>query len=483
MGITRSGGYANAMTLDDAFDAEKFRTTGHRWVDQMADYLCRAAAGQEMPVLPYVPPAEMLEGIAGDFPSEPGGDLLDQLETLVASSNHLHHPRYIGHQVATVLPHAALIEATNALLNNGMAVYEMGQMQTAMERRVVEYLGELLGFPADADGILTHGGSAGNLTALLAARQAKAGHDVWTDGQSEPFAVLVSEQAHYCIARAVQIMGWGAGGAIPIATDDKFRITKKALRAGYDLAEQQGRRVLAVVASSCTTATGSFDPLEEVAEFCKENELWLHVDGAHGASLAFSEKHGGRLAGIEHADSVVWDLHKLALMPALVTAVLFREGRRSYESFAQEASYLFESPDPGIEWSDVGRRTLECTKRGLGVTAFTMLQTYGTRMFGDHVDLLIERTQQFAAMLDDADDFEIATEPEVNILCFRHKPATCDDVDALNRRLRDQLLRSGEFYIVQTQLRGATWLRITIMNPTTSLCDLEHLLGRLRELA
>ncbi len=471
------------MTLDDAFNPESFRSTGHRWVDQIAGYLDRAATGQEMPVLPFTLPAEMLAGVESDFPSEPSGDLLARIETLIANSNHLHHPRYMGHQVATVLPQAALVEATNAILNNGMAVYEMGPVQTAMERRVVAYLSEILGYPEDADGILTHGGSVGNLTALLAARQAKAGHDVWTDGQREPFAVLVSEQAHYCISRAVQIMGWGTAGAIAVATDDEFRMTHEALRAGYELAEQQGRRVLAVVASSCTTATGSFDPLEEVAAFCQANDLWFHVDGAHGASLAFSKKHGGRLTGIEHADSVVWDLHKLALMPALVTAVLFREGRRSYESFAQEASYLFESVDSEFEWSDVGRRTLECTKRGMGVTAFLMMQTYGTRMFGENVDKLIDLTQHFAVIVDETEDFEIATMPEANILCFRYKLTRCGDIDDLNRRLRDQMLRSEEFYIVQTQLGGTTWLRITIMNPATRLHDLEQLLVRLRELA
>ena len=104
------------MTLDDAFNAEDFRATGHRWVDLMAGYLCRAATDREMPVLPFVQPTEMLAGVESDFPSEPKGELLEQLNVLIEHSNHLHHPRYIGHQVATVLPHAALVEATNALL-------------------------------------------------------------------------------------------------------------------------------------------------------------------------------------------------------------------------------------------------------------------------------------------------------------------------------------------------------------------------------
>ncbi len=466
------------MTLDEAFDAEAFRATGHRWVDTIADYLQRASDGA-MPVLPFVPPAEMLARVDGEFPETPGDDPLALLERVLENSNHLHHPRYIGHQVATVLPQSVFVEATNALLNNGMAVYEMGQMQTAMERRVVAYLSQLIGFPEGADGVLTHGGSVGNLTALLAARQAKADYDVWTEGQREPFAVLVSEQAHYCVARAVQVMGWGAGGAVPVATDDAFRVTTNGLEAALAKARDDGRRVLAVVASSCTTATGSFDPLEDIAAFCQGHDLWLHVDGAHGASMAFSETHRDRLRGIENADSVVWDLHKLASLPALVTAVLFRDGQRSYESFAQEASYLFEEVDPATEWIDIGRRTLECTKRGLGVTSYAMLRTYGTRFFGEIVDRLVGLTRELAELLRREDDFEIATEPETNILCFRRN--VDGDRDAWNRAARERLLKSGDFYIVQTTLRGEAWLRVTVMNPRTGAGDLRALVRVLRE--
>lgn len=468
------------MPLHEVFDSERFRSQAHQWVDLVADYLKQAATDSEMPVLPVVPPAEMLDLVEEGFPIEPEGDLLELLNALITRSNHLHHPHYLGHQVATVLPVAALVEATNALLNNGMAIYEMGQMQTVMEQRVVSFLCQLIGFPDQSGGILTHGGSLGNLTALLAARQAKAGHDVWTEGHREPLAVLVSEQAHYCIARAVQVMGWGSGGAIPVATNRNFQMTRESLRHGLDRARKEGRRVLAVVASSCTTATGSFDLLDEVADFCEKHDLWLHVDGAHGASLAFSDVHRDKLRGIERADSVVWDLHKLALMPALVTAVLFRESQRSYEAFAQEASYLYEPVDHESTTYDLGRRTLECTKRGMGVLAYTLFQTQGTRLFAENVDVLIERTRELAGMLAESDDFEIATFPEANILCFRMLPKEGEDANELNGSLRGRVVRSGDFYIVQTRLEGVLWLRVTMMNPATTSDDLVELLGKLR---
>lgn len=471
------------MSLEEAFDPQRFRTLGHRWVDLLSGYLEQASGESEMPVLPVVPPAGMLDLVESGFSTEPNEDLLERLASLIAHSNHLHHRHYMGHQVATVLPQAALIEATNALLNNGMAVYEMGQMQTVMEHRVVQFLNRLLGFPDNAGGVLTHGGSIGNLTALLAARQAKAGCDVWTEGHTEKYAVLVSEQAHYCVARAVQIMGWGAAGAVAVETDDKFRVTRESLERGFASARESGRKVLAVVASSCTTATGSFDPLMEVADFCSEHDLWLHVDGAHGASLAFSSAHRDRLRGIDRADSVVWDLHKLALMPGLITAVLFRDNRRSYEAFAQEASYLFEPVDQQRECFDVGRRTLECTKRGLGALAFILIQTHGTRLFGESVDLLIQRTRELAEMITEEEDMEVVTYPEANILCFRLLPTGEADADELNALVRRRIVDSGEFYVVQTRLKSVVWLRVAIMNPATRGEDLKQLIQILKRLA
>jgi L-2,4-diaminobutyrate decarboxylase len=473
------------MTLDDAYDPEAFRAAGHRLVDGLAEHLTRALGRDDAPVLAQIPPERLLEEIDGGFPATPTDDLVDTLLSVAARSNRLHHPRYIGHQVAPVLPQATLAELTTALLNNGMAIYEMGQPHTIMEHHVVRFLIGKLGFPGDADGVLTNGGSIGNLTALLAARQAKAGHDVWTEGQREPYSVLVSDQNHYCIARAVQMMGWGAEGLVQVETDDAFRLRPDALPGALARAREGGRTVLGVVANSCSTATGSFDPIEPIADFCQAEDLWLHVDGAHGASFVMSAKHRHLLAGVERADSVVWDLHKMMMLPALNTAVLFRSGRRSYEAFAQEASYLFERSGLEAEWFNLGHRTMECTKRGLGVTAYAMLRSLGTDVFEAYLDRMVDLTRDFADVLRASDDFELAVEPQGNIVCFRQvEPSLSpDELDELQARLRREVLREGRFYVVQAGLRGRLFLRLTVIHPMTTLEDMRELLGDLRRLA
>lgn len=477
--------------FNQPFDVDAFQSLGKRLIDVLADYL-RKAQGRALPVLPVISPEELLRTWDQPIPlqveNEAAADdrFTKLVQEILNHSNHLHHPGYVGHQVAVPLPAAALFELVNALLNNGMAIYEMGQLQTVLERRVVEYLAETLGFGSQAGGVLTHGGSIGNFTALLSARQATAGHDVWTEGQQEPLSVLVSAQAHYCIARSVQAMGWGAAGAWPVPVDERFRMDVERLPQAYEEACAAGRKVIAVVASCCSTATGSFDPITAIADFCDERGLWLHVDGAHGASLAFSTKYRQRLKGVERAHSVVWDLHKMLGFPALNTAVLFREKRRAFEAFAQEASYLFEPTNPEEQWFHLGQATFECTKRPMGATAYGMFRMLGRSWFETQVDRLIRLTEYLHSQLVEAPDFEVACSPEANILCFRYKveeEIEPENTDKLQVQLRAAAIASGKFYLVQTRLNDRVWLRVTLMNALTTEDDLDALIVFLRRTA
>jgi L-2,4-diaminobutyrate decarboxylase len=469
-----------------AYDPERFRRQGHRVIDLLAEHLARAADRQG-PVLPWRAPDELLpeweNAFTGVGDAEEGA-LVELLARTVAGSNHLHHPRYIGHQVTAPLPELALCRLTGALLNNGMAVYEMGPAATAMERQVVTFMAKVLGLPEGADGILTNGGSMGNLTALLAARQVAAGHDVWQEGAhaGPPLALLVASTAHYSIARSVQIMGWGAGGAIPVPVDDRFRLRPSELAEAKRRAEAAGRKVIAVCASAGSTSTGAYDPIEPVADFCAREGLWLHVDGAHGAAVALSPRHRHLIAGIERADSVVWDAHKMMLVPALATAVLFRDSARSYAPFAQQASYLLaEGERP---WWDLAARTLECTKRMIGLDIYAALAIHGAARIGEYVADCYDRAAAFAERLAALPDFE-AVPPMANIVCFRICPpgVTGEARDALQDRIRERLVREGEAYLVRTRLPDGVYLRITLINPLTTDADLEDLVARIRRAA
>jgi L-2,4-diaminobutyrate decarboxylase len=468
-----------------AYDAETFRREGHRLVDTLAGYLAGAERG-EGPVLPWAAPAVNVDRFAAAFPEEPSGDFADLVARVLSGSNHLHHPRYVGHQVTAPVPLAALCDAVSSLLNNGMAVYEMGPVSTAMERNVLRWMAARLGLPESTDGVLTSGGSAGNLTALLAARQAKAGYDAWNEGahKGPPLTVLVAKSAHYCVARAARIMGWGEGGVTPVAVDEHFRLRPESLDAALKTATLAGRKVIAVVASAGSTATGAFDPLEKVADFCERHGLWFHVDGAHGASAVLSPTYRHLVRGIDRADSVVWDAHKGLLMPALVTAVLFRDGSRSFEAFAQEASYLFHA-EAERPWSDVALRTLECTKEMMALKVYACLAVLGTRLFSDAVTESYDQARRFAKRLSAAGDFEVAVPPDCNILCFRHTPAhvPSEEWDALQARLRERLVTRGDFYLVQTKLPKGVYLRVTLINPLTTDADLDAMMEALRAAA
>jgi L-2,4-diaminobutyrate decarboxylase len=370
------------------------------------------------------------------------------------------------------------------LLNNGVAVYEMGPASMAAERNVIRYFAKKIGFGSEADGIFTHGGSAGNLTALLAARQAMSDYNIWEDGvrHDRPVGIIVSDQSHYSISRNAKVIGLGGGSVIRIPYDSRFAMRTDLLGETMQRAEDQGIRVICVAANACSTATGTYDNLEETALFCHEHGLWFHVDGAHGLGVLFTDRYRHLVKGLEHADSVVVDFHKMLLTPGLNTMVLFRDGRRSYETFAQKAGYLFEEHDTQ-EWYNGARRTLECTKSALGIVAWAVIRYYGHEVLGNYVESRYDLAARFGEAVKRESSMELAITPESNIVCFRYAPAGHgrEQLNELNRMIRKELIRSGEFYLVQTELEGVIWLRTALMNAMTDESDLERLIRSVKK--
>jgi L-2,4-diaminobutyrate decarboxylase len=469
--------------VPDPYDPNRFRQSGHALIDVLADHLEATSRSEGRP-LEYVPPNDLLERWSGSFGSGPGRSLAEIMPDLLRWSHHLHHPHYIGHQVSSPLPSAALAELVSALLNNGSAEYEMGPVSNVMERRLIDWLGASLGFPGSVEGLFTSGGSVGNLTALAAARQSIDGLDAWNGGLADlpPLAILASDQAHYSNDRAARILGLGAGGVVTVPSDSSFRLDPSALRAAHVKAEQAGRRVFAVIGSACSTSTGAFDPLDAIADYAAEHGLWFHVDGAHGAVAALSSKYRHLVAGIGRADSVAIDAHKMLQMPALVTAVLFGRLGAADRTFHQEQSYVgFRAEEGAYAWWDSGIRTLECTKRMMALELYASLSEHGTDAFADHITRTFDLARSFAGLLREARDFDVAVEPQANIVCFRHVPEDVRDLDDFQVRIREALVAHGGFYIVKARLPKGMYLRTTIINARTTEDDLRDLVKAIRE--
>lgn len=468
--------------ITKAYDNEIFKREGYKMIDMLTEYLSNEASNSLSKPFPSVTPDDVEEFFKCDFKGAAKVDFIEIEKNIMTDITPLHNPHFLGHQVSSPLPLSALSNAMMSLLNNSNCVYEMGRSAAGVERAVIKWMCKKIGYDENSDGFLTSGGTLGNLTALLSARQAKAGYDVWSEGikSEKNLTVLVSEQSHYSIKRAAAIMGLGNNGAIPVATDENYRMDINALKNEYEKAKREGKNVFAVVANVCSTATGAYDNLESISAFCAENDLWLHADGAHGASALLSETHKHLLKGIEHADSVVWDAHKMMMLPAVATGVLFKDKQASRHTFSQNASYLLDRVDDS-NWYDFGLRTMECTKPFMSLGVYSALKLYGEEFFGDYIDYVYGLTKEFANFLKDSEDFEIATFPDSNIICFRYVKAE-GDLNALQISIREEILAKGDFYIVKTDLRENTYLRCTIINPYTNMTHLRELVETIRKM-
>lgn len=400
---------------------------------------------------------------------------------IINDSIHLHHPGYIGHQVAVPHPFSMLADLAAGLLNNGMAVYEMGQVSVAMERAVCERIANRLEWNQDPGGVFTSGGSLANLTALLSARQRHSQGKYWEGGhgQSPPLAVMVSREAHYCISRAVKIMGLGNQGLVLLPVNDRFQTDVSQLEAIYQNTLSQDIEVFAFVANACSTATGAYDDIESIASFCKKHQIWLHIDGAHGGAVLFSDHHRHLLEGAGLADSITLDFHKLLQSSILCTALVYRSIRDSYPTFSQGARYLFE--DDEQEWYQTGKRTFECTKTMMVLKAYTLLHQLGEASLGRTIDQQYLLATDFAEMLMENGHFQLACKPQSNIVCFRYTPPgiPAQDYNQLNRRIREELVRGGKYYPVLTTIGESLYLRTAMMNPGTTL---DHMANMIRQI-
>jgi L-2,4-diaminobutyrate decarboxylase len=409
------------------------------------------------------------------------------LDRYLASATRLHHPGSMAHQVAVPHPSGALASFVDGLTNNAMAIYEMGPSAAAIEFWVLNWMIGKVGwtptpYPRDAappgphaGGVLTHGGSLSNLTALLAARSVAA-PDAWKSGAPSDLALLVPAESHYSIARAAGILGLGSSAVYALDVDTDGRIIPDRIPARLQKVRADGRKPMALVANACSTALGLYDRLREIGEICRTQGVWLHVDGAHGASALLSTRHRSLLDGVELADSLAWDAHKLMRTPTLCAAVLLRDARHLDGAFKQEASYLFhDKTQPGVDFIN---RTVECTKAGLGLRFFAVLAAMGEQGLAEYVDRQFELAQDAYTWISGLPDFECPFPPQANILCFRFR---ADDLAQF--AARDALIAEGSFHLSTAEINGVRCLRAAFMNPDSSMDDVRRMIGRVRETA
>jgi L-2,4-diaminobutyrate decarboxylase len=402
-------------------------------------------------------------------------NFVDVADPLCAA--HLHCPPLIASLAAE-----AVICATNQSLDS----WDQGPAATHLEQRLIAWLGAQFGLGESADGVFTSGGTQSNLMALLLARDhaaGRAGRPVARDGITDVarrFRIVCSSASHFSVRKSARILGLGDRAVVEVAPGAAGRLDPAGVDAALRSLAHAGLIPIALVATAGTTDLGAIDPLQGLADVAREHGAWLHVDAAVGGALVLSDREAHRLRGIEEADSVAVDFHKLWFQPISCGAFLVRD-TASLEPIRLHADYL--NPEPGD--ADEGLpslvdKSLQTTRRFDALKLFVSLRAHGRRFLGQAVEATIDLAAEAARLIDADPALELAREPSLNTVLFRYvgQPAAgAEQLDAINEAIRSSLLHSGRAVVARTRLGGRVFLKLTLMNPGATADDLVGLLA------
>ena len=362
-------------------------------------------------------------------------------------------PRFMGYIPGGGLFHSALGDMLAAASNkySGFAPAAPGAVR--IENACVAWLTSVIGYPETAAGTLTSGGSLANLTAMVAARDARD-----ADGGG---AVYLTRFAHHCVDKALHIAGRGRAPRRTIGTDSNYRMSVDALEQALEEDRRNGVRPWLVVASAGTVDTGSIDPLPEIAELSQRYDAWLHVDGAYGGLFSLCDEGKAKLRGIEQADSVALDPHKTLFLPYGTGAAIVRDGQHLLDSFSASADYIkpFSETDVGPSPADLSP---ELTRHFRAMRLWLPVQIAGIAAFRAAQSEKLALARYFHARLSELDGWDPGPSPDLSVVAFRFLPKS-GDVDDFNERLIKYVQDEGRVMLSGTRIDGKYHLRCAIL--------------------
>jgi glutamate/tyrosine decarboxylase-like PLP-dependent enzyme len=479
----RPGGKAQELGLDpESWD--DLRAHGHRVLDELFDWLRdvrRRPAWQAMPEAsrealrsPLPREGEGLERAWDDFREHvlpyPWGNI---------------HPRFWGWVVGTGSPSGALAELATAVFNvNAGGGNHAGPY---LERQVVDWCKEMVGFPADASGLLVTGGSVANLVGLAAARDAAATTipEEGVAAAGHGLVMYASAQTHNSVDKAVRLLGLGQRALRAVPVDAAHRISLPALEQAIREDRAAGLRPCCVVGNAGTVNTGAIDDLAALADLCARERIWFHVDGAFGALVALSDQLRPLVVGMERADSIAFDLHKWMYMPYDIGCILVRDPVAHQRSFTTHASYLSRLPRGAAPIDrDPGTLGPELSTELRGLKAWLLLKEHGAGKYGRLIEQNVEQAGYLADRVRATPELELMAPVPLNIVCFRYRGDGTGgvDLDQLNTELLMRLQERGIAVPSQTILGGRFALRVAIVNHRSRREDFDLLVEKSVEL-
>jgi glutamate/tyrosine decarboxylase-like PLP-dependent enzyme len=374
---------------------------------------------------------------------------------------------------------SALADYLGAVINKYSGLYFASPGMVRMERGLLRWVADFVGYPASAAGDLTSGGSIASLVGIATAREASG----LKARDFDRAVVYLGAQTHHAVDKALRISGLGESLKRYIPLDDRHRMRPQALDEAIEADAKMGLYPWMIAATAGTTDTGAVDPLADIAAIARRHELWLHVDGAYGAAFALTE-HGRRiLRGIDRSDSMVMDPHKGLFLPFGSGIVLVREGSHLLHAHHYDASYL-QDKDVLASGEEVSPADLspELTRPSRALRLWLPLKLAGVAPFRAALEEKLLLARYFHEKMLREDRFEVGPPPDLSIVTFRYVPRH-GDPDTFNRKLVDAVQRDGRIFISSTMIDGRFTLRLAILSLRTHLETVDLAITILREKA
>ena len=460
-------------------DREEMRRSGYRVVDAIVERLSELGDDKAF----QTAPRDVTEALLDGPPPEEGRDLDPLLETVVRDvmplAARIDHPRFLAFVPAS--PSWASVLAS--FLISGYNVFQGTWLASAgpsqIELTVTDWFRDWLGYPKGAGGLFTSGGSAANLLAVVAAREAA--------GNPQRGVVYVSDQAHGSVGRAARIAGIDPARIRVLATDDEFRIVPATLLEAVRRDREAGLEPFCLVASAGTTNTGAIDPLVELAGIARAEDLWNHIDAAYGGFAVLDPEARPLLQGLELADSVTLDPHKWLMQPYETGCLMARDVTRLESAFRILPDYM-QDTDLGAQQVNFCNRGLQLTRAFRALRVWLSVQRYGLAAHRQAIAAAIGIAAKAADRIAREDELELLAPPSLGVVCFRYRgpgaepPVPSERLDELNRQIQDRIVQSGFAMIASTRLDDRFSLRFCVLNTRTTEDDVMQVLDRVLEI-
>ena len=471
----------------DPHDWDSLRILGHQMVDDTLRFLKQI---RETPVWRPLS-QDVHDFFTQPVPEQPMGEeqaYQDFKDYVLSNPMGNIHPRFWGWVMGNGIPFANLVEMLAATLNPNLGGGD--HVANYVERQVVDWCKEMLGFPAASSGILASGGSMANFIGLAVARNSMAGYDIRTEGvaaAAHPMTVYASVETHSSNYKAVEQLGLGKKWMRFIPVNEHYEIDIDVLEERLKEDRNAGYQPICIIGNAGTVNTGAIDSLDALADICGREKIWFHVDGAFGALASLSSKYRRLVAGIERADSLAFDLHKWMYMPFEVACVLIRDFEDHVQTFSVTPDYLSHMPRgvAGGQHAWFGDLGLQLTRGFKALKVWMTVKAYGLDHFRRQIEQDIDHAKYLAGLVRDHPNLELLDEVPLNIVCFRYTTPGMDDpaLDDLNQEVMLRLHERGLAVPSYTRLKDKFALRVSITNHRSTRRDFEFLVEKVVEIA